>query len=206
MGFLSRLFSSERKPPVELTPEWVAEKLASNLAKQYSSVEFSQWFGNQTLAEGQTLNDALAAWYSLANLELVLAAWAAFKDGARAGCIIGLTRVALQKHWNITKETSERLRMIVEKTEASSVAAFSKCDSGADLHLFFSRYIWMILGGPFISESMNKERPGSFDLPFEAGLSVRFLDSLTADKKFLSELGALMAKECPNWWASYTGA
>lgn len=197
MGLFSR---RQRETPVEFTPVWVAEKLASGLAKQYSSAEFSHWFGNQTLAEGHTLNDALAAWYSLANLELVLAAWTAFNDGDKAGCVISLTRAALQKHWNMPKESFERMRAIVEKTEAFSVVAYSNCNSGTDLYRFFDRYFWMILGGPLISESTNQERTGSLDLPSEAALSGRFLELLAADKKFLVEWGALMAKERLSWW------
>jgi hypothetical protein len=200
VGLISRLFSSQQKTPAEFTPEWVAEKLASSLAKEYSPAGFSRWFGNQKLAEGHTLNDALAAWYSLANLQLVIAAWAAFKDGEKADCIIDLTRVALQRHWSLPNDALEKLRTIVEKTEAFSVAAYSSCGSGMDLHRFFDQYIWMILGGPLISESANKERTGSRDLASEVALCQLFLDSLAADKKFLVEWGDAVTRQSPNWW------
>lgn len=53
-------------------PEMVAGLIARNAAQWFSSEAFKKWFEEWPLAGGWTLKDALAEWYSLANLALVI--------------------------------------------------------------------------------------------------------------------------------------
>jgi hypothetical protein len=56
----------------KLSPENVAELVANRLGEAFSCSQFMSLFENQTLSPGWTLGDALAAWYSLGHLALIV--------------------------------------------------------------------------------------------------------------------------------------
>jgi len=77
----------------KLTPENVAEIIAERLGQVFSCSQFMTLFENQALSSGWTLGDALAVWYSLGNLALVVSLWEAFSDEAKISRIIRLCQM-----------------------------------------------------------------------------------------------------------------
>ena len=67
----------------KLTPENVAEIIAERLEQVFSCSQFMTLFEDQALSSDWTLGDALAVWYSLGNLALVVSLWEAFNDEAK---------------------------------------------------------------------------------------------------------------------------
>jgi Flp pilus assembly protein TadD len=130
------------------SPEEVAETAAIRVAEVFSSARFTDIFKEDTLAGGWTFDDALAVWYSLGHLALVIAAWQACKEEKRVFRITNRCRSVLVRQWSMSENVLAKLRGTVNETEAAAVASFTTCKNGADLLLFFSRYVSTILGAP----------------------------------------------------------
>jgi len=94
------------------------------------------------------LGDALAVWYSLGNLAVVIAAWQTFPDSTQALRTIDSTRLALVARWNVSSDVLGKLRATVADTEAAAAFSFTGCKNGIDLQWFFNRYVSRILGAP----------------------------------------------------------
>jgi len=82
----------------KLTPEHVAEIVAERLGQAFSCSQFINLFEDHELSSGWTLGDALAAWFSLGNLALVVSLAEAFNDDAKSSLIIRFCQVLLPKH------------------------------------------------------------------------------------------------------------
>jgi len=82
----------------KLTPENLAEIIAERLGQVFSCSQFMTLFEDQALSSDWTLGDALAVWYSLGNLALVVSLWEAFNDEAKISRITRLCQMFLQKH------------------------------------------------------------------------------------------------------------
>src|SRR5882762_3118609 len=187
MGWLDKLFGTS-KCPSGTTPERVAEGIADLIGKSFSSTQFTHLFQNATLSEGWTLTDAIAVWYSLGNLALVVAVWTTYDDKTKAPPIIDHCRSMLRKIWNMPEDVFEKFLTVVRETEASAFAAFTGCMDGRGLMEFFGRYVSRILGAPvpfsqrshFEDEMMGiKYRT---DIGLEASVCQFFIDTSTAVK------------------------
>lgn len=128
--------------------ESLADHLAESTANPFSSAKFIEYFKGKPLKEGWTLSDALAVWYSLGHLALVIATWKAYNDRAKVALLLDHTRPKLVKKWGFSPELFEKLRVQVNETEAAAISSFVRCKSGSDLLLFFNRYVSRILGTP----------------------------------------------------------
>jgi len=126
----------------------VAQAIAESIAETFSSARFTNLFKDQTLSEAWTVGDALTVWYSLGHLVLVVAAWRAYNDKSTVFQILDHCRPLLLKHWNVSEDVCDKLRTVVNETEAAAFAAFTGCKDGDDLLRFFSRYVSGILGAP----------------------------------------------------------
>ncbi len=147
MGLLRKLFGTGLGPAAR-TPEAAAEQVANAVGAAFSLAHFVQLFSGAQAAEGWTADDALAAWYSLGNLALVVSTWTVYNDRARAPRIIARARAVLQRRWELTDDLFGRMRAAIDETEASALRAFMSCKEGADLSRFFARYVSRILGAP----------------------------------------------------------
>jgi hypothetical protein len=128
--------------------EDIADGVVKNIAEAFSSSRFTGLFEHQSLRDGWTMGDALAVWYSLGNLALVVATWRVYRDDEKTVGIINRCREKLVEHWSLSNQLLDKLRAVVNETEAAAVKAFSRCKSGSDLSLFFHRYVSRILGAP----------------------------------------------------------
>lgn len=173
--------------------ETTAEVIAKQIAEAFSSAEFARWFGGQALSTGWTHNDALAAWYSLGNLALVIAAWQVFnREPKMAIRTVDLVRSELLKQWKMPDQVSAKLRAACAETEEDALKSFAACENGLELHNFFSRYVSRILGAPtpfsnrssFEDDLMGIENRGTDPIQ-NAALSGVFVDLLTTIKKLL---------------------
>ena len=147
MGLLDKMFrpSNSRSGA---TSNDAAEEIADVIGKSFSSAQFVDLFQNTTPANGWTLGDSLAVWYSLGNLALVVVVWTTYEDDAKARAMIDLCRPILRKHWKMEKDIFEKFVGVVGETEASAFAAFTSCNEGLGLSRFFGRYVSRILGAP----------------------------------------------------------
>src|SRR5579862_8218022 len=80
----------------KLKPEHVAEIVAERLGQAFSCSQFMNLFEDHELSSGWTLGDALAAWFSLGNLALVVSLSEAFNDEAKSSLIIRFCRILLR--------------------------------------------------------------------------------------------------------------
>jgi hypothetical protein len=126
----------------------VADKIVTSIRSSFSPAEFTNLFKGQSMAEGWTIGDALAVWYSLGHFALVVAAWSAYNDRTQVFNLTDLCRPRLVKYWNVPPDVLDRLRTVVNETEAAAFASYSRCNKSKDLSLFFSRYVSRILGAP----------------------------------------------------------
>ena len=118
---------------IKPTPEAVAEVVAALVASAFSSAEFARLFGEQVLPERWSLDEALAVWYSLGHLALVVAAWRAYNNNTKVSRVLDHCRPRLLKDWRSPEGVLDQLRTIVNQTEAEAFACFTKCTAGADL-------------------------------------------------------------------------
>ena len=139
----------------KLKPEHVAEIVAERLGQAFSCSQFMNLFEDHELSSGWTLGDALAAWFSLGNLALVVALWEAFNDETKSSLIIRFCQILLPKHWGMSNEICAKFRVLIERTEAAAFASFNACKNGNELLVFFSRYVARMLGTslPFAEHS-----------------------------------------------------
>jgi hypothetical protein len=199
-GILKMLFEEfksiklVRGSPSVTTPESVvAEGIADLIGKSFSSTQFTELFKNATLSEGWTPGDALAAWYSLGNLALIVAVWTTYDDKAKAPPIIDLCRSKLRKHWNMPADIFEKFLTVVGETEASAFTAFTRCKDGTELSRFFGRYVSRILGAPvpFSERSMFEDQMMGFKYRSEPILKAEvcgfFMDICSSTKKLLEK-------------------
>ena len=178
----------------KLKPEHVAEIVAERLGQAFSCSQFMNLFEDRELSSGWTLGDALAAWFSLGNLALVVALWEAFNDEAKSSLIIRFCQILLPKHWGMSNEICAKFRVLIERTEAAAFASFNACKNGNELLVFFSRYVARMLGTslPFAEHSAFEDELS--DVRYQitdpilaasvCGLFVRFC---TATKEFLEQ-------------------
>ncbi|HWW13252.1 MAG TPA: hypothetical protein VN310_01220 [Candidatus Dormibacteraeota bacterium] len=136
-----------------------AESIAVIITGAFSSAQFTDLFQDQTLPGGWTMGAAFAVWCSLGNLALVIAAWQTYDDQTSVFRIIDSCRPKLIKHWKLSGDILEKLRAVVNETEATAVSAFGACKTGSDLSLFFRRYVSRILGAPvaFTGQSVRED-------------------------------------------------
>ena len=145
------LASSSGQPAKLKSPIAILELtnvVAQGISETFSESLFTELFREQPLAKGWSLGNALAGWYSLGHLCLVVAAWTAYNDAGKVRAILDLCRQDFTKYWKLSDEMLEVLRTIVNETEAEAIASFAACKSGTDLFNFFNRYVSRILGSP----------------------------------------------------------
>jgi hypothetical protein len=121
----------------KLTPEHVAGIVAERLGQAFSCSQFINLFEDHELSSGWTLGDALAAWFSLGNLALVVSLAEAFNDEAKSPLIIRFCQILLPKHWGMSNEICAKFRVLIERTEAAAFASFNACKDGTELLVFF---------------------------------------------------------------------
>jgi hypothetical protein len=151
-------------------------------------------FEDHELSSGWTLGDALAAWFSLGNLALVVALWEAFNDEAKSSLIIRFCQILLPKHWDMSLEICAKFRVLIERTEAAAFASFNACKNGNELLVFFSRYVARMLGTslPFAEHSafedeLSDVRYQITDPILAASVCGLFIKFCTATKEFLEQ-------------------
>ncbi len=178
----------------KLTPENVAEIIAERLGEVFSCSQFMSLFEGQALSSAWTLGDALAVWYSLGNLALVVSLWEAFNDEAKTSRIIRLCQTMLPKHWGMSYEICAKFRVVIENTEAAAFASFNACKDGTELLVFFSRYVGRMLGTslPFAKHSTFEDDPSDVryqitDPILAASVCGLFVKFCTATKEFLEQ-------------------
>jgi hypothetical protein len=151
-------------------------------------------FENQTLSPGWTLGDALAVWYSLGHLALIVSLWEAFNDEAKISRILLPCRAMLPKHWSMSDGVCAKLRAVGEKTESATFASFNTCKDGTELLIFFSNYVRRILGTSAPSEHSTSENEPSgirrqiTDPILAASVCGMFIKVSTATKEFLEQV------------------
>jgi hypothetical protein len=178
----------------KLTPENVAEIIAERLGQVFSCSQFMTLFEGQALSSARTLGDALAVWYSLGNLALVVSLWEAFNDEAKTSRIIRLCQIMLPKHWGMSDEICAKFRVVIEKTEAAAFASFNACKNATELLIFFSRYVSRMLGTslPFAEHRGFENEPSHVgyqvtDPILAASVCGLFVKFCTATKEFLEQ-------------------
>jgi hypothetical protein len=178
----------------KLTPEHVAEIVAERLGQAFSCSQFINLFEDHELSSGWTLGDALAAWFSLGNLALVVSLSEAFNDEAKSSLIIRFCQILLLKHWGMSNEICAKFRVLVERTEAAAFASFNACKDGTELLVFFSRYVGRMLGTslPFAEHSTLEDDPSNVryqitDPILAASVCGLFIKFCTATKEFLEQ-------------------
>ena len=178
----------------KLTPEHVAEIVAERLGQAFSCSQFMNLFEDHELSSGWTLGDALAAWFSLGNLALVVALWEAFNDETKSSLIIRFCQILLPKHWGMSNEICAEFRVLIERTEAAAFASFNACKNGNELLVFFSRYVARMLGTslPFAEHSafedeLSDVRYQITDPILAASVCGLFVKFCTATKEYLEQ-------------------
>ncbi len=198
LGLLSALIGKTKSS--SSNPEIIdatANGIAQCIADVYSAAEFERHFGDEHLAVGWSESDALAAWYSLGNLALVISVWQHYREHHRASTMIDLVRSKLTGHWAMPDATFERLTLLLEETEEQSVRSFNSCRNGQELSRFFGRYVSLILGAPvpftdrsdFEYELLGVQHLGK-DPAKIASLTGPFVSLVTATKRFLKTVRA----------------
>jgi hypothetical protein len=175
----------------KLSPENVAELVANRVGEAFSCSQFMCLFENQTLSPGWTLGDALAVWYSLGHLALIVSLWEAFNDEAKISRILRPCRAMLPKHLSMPDGVCAKLRAIEGKTESAAFASFNACKDGTELLIFFSSYVRRILGASVPSEhsafenELSGVRRQITDPILAASVCGLFIKFSTATKEFL---------------------
>jgi hypothetical protein len=177
----------------KLSPENVAELVANRLSEAFSCSQFMSLFENQTLSPGWTLGDALAVWYLLGHLALIVSLWEAFNDEAKISRILRPCRAMLPRHWSMSDGVCAKLRAVGEKTESATFASFNACKDGTELLIFFSHYVRKILGASAPSEhSAFENEPSGIrqitDPILAASVCGMFIKVSTATKEFLEQV------------------
>ena len=178
----------------KLKPEHVAEIVAERLGRAFSCSQFMNLFEDRELSSGWTLGDALAAWFSLGNLALVVSLAEAFNDEAKSSLIIRFCQILLPKHWGMSNEICAKFRVLIERTEAAAFASFNACKDGTELLVFFSRYVARMLGTslPFAEHSGFENEPSHAtyqvtDPILAASVCGLFVKFCTATKEYLEQ-------------------
>jgi hypothetical protein len=178
----------------KLTPEHVAGIVAERLGQAFSCSQFINLFEDHELSSGWTLGDALAAWFSLGNLALVVSLAEAFNDEAKSSLIIRFCQILLPKHWGMSDEICAKFRVVIERTEGAALASFNACKDGTELLVFFSRYVGRMLGTllPFAEHSGFENEPLRVtyqvtDPILAASVCGLFVKFCTATKEFLEQ-------------------
>jgi len=178
----------------KLKPEHVAEIVAERLGQAFSCSQFMNLFEDHELSSGWTLGDALAAWFSLGNLALVVALWEAFNDETKSSLIIRFCQILLPKHWGMSNEICAKFRVLIERTEAAAFASFNACKNGNELLVFFSRYVARMLGTslPFaehgaFEDELSDVRYQITDPILAASVCGLFVKFCTATKEYLEQ-------------------
>jgi len=172
----------------------VADKIVASIGSSFSPTGFTNLFKGQSMAEGWTLGDALAVWYSLGHFALVVAAWSAYNDRTEVSNITDLCRPRLVKYWNVPPDVLDRLRIVVNETEAAAFASYKRCNTGNELEMFFSRYVSRILGAPvpfsegdLFDDIMSGIKYQCIDPVLTLGICKLFVGVSAATKKLIEE-------------------
>jgi eukaryotic-like serine/threonine-protein kinase len=135
-----------------------------------------------------TVDDALAVWYSIADVAMVLSVNRAFKgDRARMDRFYNLCRPALARQWNIPRPVLEKLKIVIASTEEMGLRFFEETKGGDDLLRFFNWYANRILGVPIPRPMSPFDCASQLGIIPQAGLT----DSDVVGKSFMTLLRVL---------------
>jgi hypothetical protein len=114
-------------PPMNemLAPERLAELFAERRGQTFSRDQLATLLEDNSVPADWTYEQALAVWYSLENLEIAVAGWAAYRD------------------WSKVCRISS-----VDNGVMADVATFASCQNGTEMFTFFGRYLNRIFGKP----------------------------------------------------------
>lgn len=161
--FLSFMATPTRVRRIGLTRDLhpdECDRIAVKVTGFFSRSRFDEHFEGRITVEGWTIEQALAVWFSLAHLALVVAATKAY--GSEQGAVSRVVRLCephLTKRWSMPMGVSIRFQSTVERTESEALAALSTCATGRDLATFEIRYTDRILGVQVPLSVRNKSNP-----------------------------------------------
>jgi hypothetical protein len=125
----------------------LAELIAFKITTTFSLTRFTELFRDETLSEGWTLDDALAVWYSVGHVAMVIAALdETSKIPDDISPIIQLCKRKMLKHWGMPDTIFKKLRSVVDDLENAAVNSFISCSEADDLERFASQYTSRIKG------------------------------------------------------------
>jgi CheY-like chemotaxis protein len=174
--------------------ETAAESIVRLVGQTFSSTNFFELFGDQTLSDGWTLDDALAVWYSLGYLSLIVAVSKTFDSQDHAMLIIDTCQPLLLKQWKMSASILEKFRTVTQETEEPAFHAFTSCETELGLMRFFSSYANRILGAklPFDGSTADMIamgfKPKTFDAALPAPICHLFVTTTVAVKELLQKL------------------
>lgn len=136
------------------------DRIAEVVTGFFPRSRFDEHFEGRITAEGWTIEQALAMWFALAHLALVVAATKAYGGEQEAiSRVVRLCEPYLMKRWSMPIGISIMFQSAVERSETEAFAALSACATGHDLAEFESRYTDRILGVPVPFSVRNKSNP-----------------------------------------------
>jgi hypothetical protein len=154
------------------TPEEVGKFLAQAYVSAFGPDEFHEVFDNESLADGQSMDSALAEWHAFGCFIFTHCLWVTYRCRSKVVAILDCFRPALLNLLSLSEAVESALLDIALDREEEYVPRFLAAKDGTDLMAFFSRVIARITGD-FDADLDSKGLPQTCDIVTNLGLSAK---------------------------------
>jgi hypothetical protein len=137
-----------KKPPVAPvnTLDELAGEVGKRIAEQFSAKRFAELFRNKTLAANWTHNDALAIWYCLGYLCLLLSVNSAEVQESTGSVLLDSGLKGLLEVWEMPGSTYQRFASFNRAKLMPALSLYSSISNANEFRQFFGLFASEILG------------------------------------------------------------
>lgn len=178
-----RTLSSKR-----MSSDEMGQFLADAYREAFGADRFHSLFDNASLADGQTIDFALAEWHAFGAFIFTYCLWVVYNDRNKVSPILNCFHPALLSSLCLNEVAEKRFLTIASDREREYVDHFQRVKDGADMGIFFSRVIARITGD-FSSDCDSKGLPQTSDLAINAPLCGYVIDVMKHTKLAIQEFG-----------------
>jgi hypothetical protein len=168
--------------------EQTGEFLADAYRSAFGAGRFHSFFDDSALAQGQTVDLALAEWHAFGCFVFTHLLWTIYRSRDKVSTILDSFKPALLGFLLLNESTEDVFLNIASQREQEYIAQFQGTKGGADLAVFFGRVISRITGH-FDTDSGAKGIPQASDISTNVALCSYTFDVMMHTKLALEECG-----------------
>lgn len=129
-----------------LSPDEIGKLLAAAYQKSFSADTFHSFFGSTSLADGQTIDFALAEWHAFGTFSFTYCLWNVYGKRDKIFPILDSFQPAVLESLRLNGAAEKQFLAIASDREKEYVSQYGKVKNGTSMAVFYGRVIAHITG------------------------------------------------------------